>query len=218
MGRAAAFPGLEAGVPTGAQPDRAADRWPVDPDSAGHLRYTVQPGDTLYDIAERFGARPESLETINDLADAFISPGDILRVPRSGTGPAGAEGPKEIEVDIGEQRLRAWQGGRLVWNFLASTGLSGYPTRRGEFVVQSKVDDAWSSAWQLWMPHWLGIYWAGGSENGIHALPIKADSGTELWAGFLGSPISYGCIVISPEAASALYDWAELETPVVIHD
>jgi lipoprotein-anchoring transpeptidase ErfK/SrfK len=131
---------------------------------------------------------------------------------------AGARGEREIEVDIGEQRVRVWQGGRLVWNFLASTGLSGYPTRRGTFAVQSKVGNAWSSAWQLWMPQWLGIYWAGGSENGIHALPISVESGQQLWAGLLGSPISYGCVVLAPEDAERLYAWAALGTPVEIHD
>jgi lipoprotein-anchoring transpeptidase ErfK/SrfK len=66
------------------------------------------------------------------------------------------------------------------------------------------------------MPHWLGIYWAGGSENGIHALPLK--DGNKLWAGYLGSPISYGCIVLDTADAAALYEWADLGTPVEIHD
>jgi hypothetical protein len=29
--------------------------------------------------------------------------------------------------------------------------------------------------WDLQMPHWLGIYWVGSLQNGIHALPIQAN-------------------------------------------
>jgi lipoprotein-anchoring transpeptidase ErfK/SrfK len=65
------------------------------------------------------------------------------------------------------------------------------------------------------MPHWLGIYWAGGSENGIHALPIE-QNGETLWAGYLGTPISFGCIVLGTAEAKALYDWAEIGTPVTV--
>ena len=153
---------------------------------------------------------------LNGLDGDFLSPGQTLRVPRAGQGPSGLVGPKRIEVDVSEQRMYVWQGDTLVWNFTTSTGLPGYGTRRGTFAVQSKVPKAWSTAWQLWMPNWLGIYWAGGSENGIHALPII--NGQRLWGGYLGSPISYGCVVLGIDDAAALYDWADMGTPVVIHD
>ena len=62
---------------------------------------------------------------------------------------------------------------------------------------------------------WLGIYWAGSTENGIHALPILSN-GQRLWAGDLGTPVSYGCVVLGTEEARMLYAWAEVGTPVVI--
>jgi hypothetical protein len=65
------------------------------------------------------------------------------------------------------------------------------------------------------MPNWLGIYWAGGLENGIHALPILP-SGARLWAGFLGRPISYGCVVLGEYESELLYNWADIGTPVEI--
>ena len=36
--------------------------------------------------------------------------------------------------------------------------------------------------------------------------------------GYLGRPVSYGCIVIGVDEAAALYDWAELGMLVVIRD
>ncbi|MFQ5814685.1 MAG: L,D-transpeptidase family protein, partial [Anaerolineae bacterium] len=101
---------------------------------------------------------------------------------------------KRIEVDVSEQRLTAWDGDKLVYSFVASTGESETPTRFGRFSVISKIPNAYGSTWDIWMPHWLGIYWAGGSENGIHGLPILS-SGQTLWSGYLGQRVSYGCVV-----------------------
>jgi LysM repeat protein len=178
--------------------------------------YVVQPGDTLSAIAARYGTTAKAIQRLNDLSGDFLQAGQTLQVPRPGQGPEGAVGAKRIEVDVSEQRMYVWQGDTLVWNFTVSTGIAGYPTRRGDFTVLSKIPNAWSSAWQLWMPHWLGIYYAGSSENGIHALPII--NGQRLWAGNLGSPISFGCVVLGVDEAEMLYNWAEIGTPVTVHD
>jgi LysM repeat protein len=185
---------------------------------AGKTRegYVVAPGDTLSSIATRFGTTSAGLRSANGLVGDSIQIGQTLLVPLKGSGVAHGGGEKRIEVDVSEQRMYVWQGNNLIWNFTSSTGMAGYPTRRGNFAVQSRIPNAWSSPWQLWMPNWLGIYWAGGSENGIHALPIV--NGQRLWAGYLGTPISYGCIVLGISEAELLYNWAEIGTPVVIHD
>lgn len=177
---------------------------------------TVAAGDTLGAIAERQGTTAAALIRLNGLDGDAIYEGQTLQVPRQGTGVIGAGGAKRIEVDISEQRMYVFEGGNLAFNWTASTGVASHPTRTGSFAVQSKVPNAWSSAWQLWMPNWLGIYWAGGSENGIHALPII--NGTTLWGGLLGSPASYGCVVLETADAATLYDWADIGTPVEIHD
>jgi tetratricopeptide (TPR) repeat protein len=122
---------------------------------------------------------------------------------------------KRILIDVSEQRLRAYQDESLVFDWICSTGEVGRPTRYGEFQVLDKIPEAWSSVWGLRMPHWLGIYWAGGSENGIHALPIN-QSGQQLWAGFLGRRVSFGCIILDTPNAAQLYQWAEIGTPVTV--
>jgi LysM repeat protein len=181
-----------------------------------HQAYTVARGDTLSAIAARFGTTAAGLRGANGLVGDTIREGQTLLVPRAGSGAAPAGGAKRIEIDVSEQRMYVWQGNTLVWNWPASTGMSTHPTRRGSFAVQSKIPNAWSGPWQLWMPNWLGIYWAGGSENGIHALPIV--NGRRLWAGYLGTPISYGCVVLGIAEAEMLYHWAEIGTPVIIRD
>lgn len=123
-------------------------------------------------------------------------------------------GAKYILVDISEQHMYVYESDALVYSFVSSTGMNN-ATRVGNFAVQSKIPNAYGSTWNIWMPSWLGIYWSGGLENGIHALPILP-SGATLWAGFLGRPVSYGCVVLGSYEAQLLYDWAEIGTPVEI--
>ena len=121
---------------------------------------------------------------------------------------------KYVLVDISEQHMYVYEGEQLVYSFVASTGMNN-ATRVGTFAVQSKIPSAYGSTWDIWMPNWLGIYWSGGLENGIHALPIMSNGAT-LWEGYLGRPISYGCVVLGSYESGLLYDWAEIGTTVEI--
>lgn len=132
------------------------------------------------------------------------------------TPPTPTPMPKRIEVYIGQQRMYVYEGDRLIWNWVVSTGEPGRDTRTGHFQVLDKIPNAYASRWDLQMPHWLGIYYAGASENGIHALPILSN-GQRLWAGFLGQRVSYGCVILGVEEARLLYEWAEVGTPVDIY-
>ncbi|MBI4762325.1 MAG: L,D-transpeptidase family protein [Chloroflexota bacterium] len=123
-------------------------------------------------------------------------------------------GSKYILVDISEQHMYVYEDGVLIYSFVVSTGINN-ATRVGTFAVQSKIPNAYGSTWDIWMPNWLGIYWAGGLENGIHALPILPNGAT-LWDGYLGRPVSYGCVVLGSYESKLLYDWAEIGTPVEI--
>ena len=128
--------------------------------------------------------------------------------------PVSYGGNKYILVDISEQHMYVYEGDALVYSFVSSTGMNN-ATAVGNFSVLDKIPNAYGSTWDLWMPNWLGIYWAGTLENGIHALPILSNGG-QLWAGYLGVPISYGCVVLGVYESQLLYDWAEVGTPVEI--
>jgi lipoprotein-anchoring transpeptidase ErfK/SrfK len=123
-------------------------------------------------------------------------------------------GSKYILVDISEQHMYVYEADSLIYSFVASTGINN-ATRVGTFAVQSKIPNAYGSTWNIWMPNWLGIYWSHGLENGIHALPILPNGAT-LWEGYLGRPVSYGCVVLGTYDSLLLYDWAEIGTPVEI--
>jgi lipoprotein-anchoring transpeptidase ErfK/SrfK len=149
-----------------------------------------------------------SMQIVDDTAVPTYAPGQ-----QQGPAPSYG-GSKYILVSISEQHMYVYEGDQLVYSFVASTGMHN-ATRVGTFAVQDKIPNAWGSTWGIWMPNWLGIYWAAGLENGIHALPILSN-GQTLWAGFLGRPISYGCVVLGTYESRLLYDWAEIGTPVEI--
>jgi len=187
--------------------------------TAGHpttsgSTYVVRPGDTLSQIAQRFGTTTAALAQLNGITNpSIIYVGQVLRLSGVALAPSG--GGKRIVINLSEQHLYAYEGNRLVYSFVASSGVAPYHTRTGEFRVQRKLPNAYGAAWNIWMPYWLGIYWAGSTENGIHALPILPN-GQTLWAGYLGRPVSYGCVVLGTYEAQLLYNWAEIGTPVSI--
>ncbi len=65
------------------------------------------------------------------------------------------------------------------------------------------------------MPDWMGVYWVGTLENGIHALPLLPGGG-RLWGDALGTPVSYGCVVLGVKDAALLFNWAQIGTTVEI--
>ena len=148
-----------------------------------------------------------AMELVDDTAVRVQNPQEPLPVPSTGGG-------KYILVDISEQHMYVYEGDALIYSFVASTGINN-ATRAGTFAVQSKIPNAYGATWNIWMPNWLGIYWSGSLENGIHALPILPNGAT-LWAGYLGRPVSYGCVVLGTYESQLLYEWAEIGTPVQI--
>ena len=112
--------------------------------------------------------------------------------------------------------MSVFDGDDQVFDFVVSTGEPGRDTAIGEFEIQNKIDMAYASTWNLDMPFWMGIYWAGPLQNGIHSLPIVKHTGDKLWDGYLGQRVSYGCVILSDEDAATLYEWTEVGTKVKI--
>lgn len=159
-------------------------------------------------------AVPSTMEMPGTVAMELLDDGAPVSSLQESLNAPSYSGGKYILVDISEQHMYVYEGDALIYSFIASTGING-GTRAGTFAVQSKIPNAYGSTWDIWMPNWLGIYWSGGLENGIHALPILPNGAT-LWEGYLGSPVSYGCVVLGTYEAQLLYDWAEIGTPVEI--
>lgn len=183
--------------------------------------YTVQPGDTLMSIAYSHGFPLWRLMEANPgVESGALQPGQQITIPSVDVlFPLPLITNRRIVVDISDLRLYAYEGNTLVYEFPCSTGIDSSPTIPGMFQVLSKEENAYASSWDLWMPHFIGIYRSGPDfTNGIHGLPTLSN-GTILWGGYLGRQrVSYGCIVIGLQEAAMLYNWAELGTLVIVQE
>lgn len=194
-----------------------------------HLVHLVKPGETLGGIAVQYGVTLTALIEVNRIINTnLIYVGSVLALPPQPACQAEAgnlspilNGEKRIEVVLSEQLTYLYQGDSLVDVFVVSTGHPGRETAVGTYYVENKIPVAHAYTWGLQMPAWIGWnYWVGTPEtgylqNGFHALPIQAD-GSRLWEGYLGTPVSYGCVILSQEDADTLYEWVEIGTPVVV--
>jgi lipoprotein-anchoring transpeptidase ErfK/SrfK len=194
--------------------------------------YIVKEGDTLGKIARKFGVSISSILKANKLgAGSRIYVGQQLRIPvnekqqkkqapkknvnkkpssKSPNRPANFQAPnarKWIEVDLSQQRLYAYENGRMVFTTLISSGRSPYRTPIGSFRVWAKVRRQTMSGPGYRLPNvqWV-MYFAG--ENAIH--------GT-YWHNNFGRPMSHGCVNATNKAAQWLYNWAPKGTLVVVH-
>ncbi len=106
--------------------------------------------------------------------------------------------------------------GRLAGNWPCSTGRQASQTVPGTYTIRSKINPAYASAWGFYMPYWLGLYYSGGIEDGIHGLPYNPATGRKTWEGLVGTPITYGCVMLDDVNAKRLFDIAYIGMPVTI--
>ena len=187
------------------------------------IRYTVEAGDTFDRLADRFGIPSPRLVAANP----DVQPNDLM-VNQQIVIPAQSsmlpvtiqpDNLKHIEVDLATQQLYAYDGAKVELTATISSGIPKWRTLNGVYQVENKSDEAYNTLAHVRMPNWMTIYALddpGSVSNGIHALPIL-QSGKRLWSGYLGKPVSFGCIVMNVQDSDFLYHWADVGTPIVIH-
>ncbi|MEA3338075.1 MAG: LysM peptidoglycan-binding domain-containing protein [Chloroflexota bacterium] len=207
-------------IPGGSAPD-AAETLPT-PAATPEVRtrnHVVKSGETLSAIAANYGTSVAVIISANRLNNpSVITPGQRLQIPEppaSAPIPTTTHADLSMNVSISQQRCQVYSGQELLYDWPCSTGRPGVGTKTGTFHVQSKIRDAWGSRWGFYMPYWLGIYWAGGTENGIHGLPY-APGGAPIWENALGTPVTYGCVLLGTHESKALWDMAYIGMPITI--
>jgi lipoprotein-anchoring transpeptidase ErfK/SrfK len=174
-------------------------------------QHVVQSGETLVSIAGDHGFPYPWLQQANPGVDA-LQPGQVIQIPSPDVLlPLPVVTNKRIVISLNQQRMWAYEGGELIWGWLVSTGIASSPTAPGVYQVQYHELNAYASSWDLWMPHFIGIYRPVPSSsfmNGFHGFPTR-DGVNLLWTSSLGHPVTFGCILLSNENAAALYEWAE---------
>ena len=112
-------------------------------------------------------------------------------------------GEKWIEVDLAKQKLTAWEGDKIYFETLISSG-KWYPTPTGEYNIWSKFKYTKMSGGNpalntyYYLPNVpYTMYFNNGF--GLH--------GT-YWHNNFGTPMSHGCVNMPTVAAEKLFYWA----------
>jgi len=185
----------------------------------GARTHIVSAGENLYRIGLRYGVSIQALAWANGLRNPnLIYVGQRLVIPSQQsapapqpTQPAASPGPsgsvgKEIVVVLHEQRVYAYENGRLVRSTLASTGVARYPTRVGQFRIYAKYLSTLMAGPGYYLPNVpYTMYYSGG--YALH--------GT-YWHNNFGHPMSHGCVNLPTSEARWLYEWAPIGTLVTI--
>jgi hypothetical protein len=128
--------------------------------------------------------------------------------------PPGVTG-KWIQVDLFEQTMVAYEGERMVYATLVSSGLDEWPTQPGLFEIYARLPadrmrgayrDDGSDYYFLEAVPWV-MYYDG--QRALHG---------EYWHDGLGYQRSHGCVNLAPLDARWLFDWAAVGTPVWVYD
>ena len=180
--------------------------------------HTVQAGETLSSIGRAYGFPYPWLQAANpNLTNLAL--GQTITIPSPDTLlPLDPLQNKRIIVSLSQQKMWAYENGQPKWEWPVSTGQPDSPTSPGIFQVQSHEPNAYASIWDLWMPNFMGIYRPVPSSdfmNGFHGFPTRQGSQL-LWTNSLGTPVTYGCILVHDNNMALLYEWAEAGTIVEV--
>lgn len=173
--------------------------------------YLVGQGESLWSISLKLGMPLWYIIDANSgLTMNNLTPGMELTIPSKNILlPLPPVPNKRIVIDISTQRMTVYENDNIRNTHIISTGVADSPTMAGIFQIRTHELNAYASNWDLYMPHFMGIYEAWPDfMNGIHGLPLLS-SGHRLWASNLGSPASYGCIILDLPAAEDLFYWAD---------
>lgn len=178
------------------------------PGTGSGQSYTVQPGDNLSRIAQRFGVSMEAILRANAIANPrLVVVGQVLRIPAPGDTTKGVAAPttgKWIDVDLSAQRVIAFEGEQLVKSFRVSTGLPGTPTVTGTFRIRLKMptqdmrggNRAAGTSYALEDVPWVQYFFEDYAFHGT------------TWHANFGHPASRGCINMAVADAKWLFDWS----------
>ncbi len=114
---------------------------------------------------------------------------------------------KLIDVNLTEQKVRAYDNNQLVRTLICSSGSQATPSLTGTYTVYAKADKVNMSGPGYNAPNvpWVLMF------NGDYTIHGN------YWATRFGVPTSHGCVGLPVPDAHWLWDWAPIGTVVRIH-
>ncbi len=180
---------------------------------------SIQSRERMY--AGKFSSLPSDLSGRIDLSEKVaifdesqISIPETVFAENESSVLGAVYGEKWIEVDLSEQKLKAWDGDRLFLETLISTGLPWWPTPTGEFKIWIKLRatkmEGGTGKYYYYLPNVPYVMYFGNQEvpnwrgYGLHGTYWHDDFGTQR---------SHGCVNLPTEMAGRLYYWVDPAVP-----
>jgi lipoprotein-anchoring transpeptidase ErfK/SrfK len=136
------------------------------------------------------------------------------RTPRPAASHKYSTNPQEladegrwIDVDLGAQRVSAYEGSRRVRSFVVSTGTWRYPTVTGQYRIYVKLTSTAMSGPGYYLPGvpYTMYFYQGYALHGTY------------WHSNFGTPMSHGCVNLRTPDAEWLFHFASVGTLVNVH-
>ena len=126
-------------------------------------------------------------------------------------------GERWIDINLGSNRVYAYEGATLIYNFPMIDGAPATPSDVGNFKVYAKLVSQTmrgrnpdGSEYETPNVPWIMYYNGGEATHGSSAWRSS-------WGYDAGYGGSHGCINMSNSDAKTLWDWASVGTPVITH-
>ena len=171
------------------------------PDS---IFYTVQQGDSLYEIAKKYHTTIELIQKANRLSSDLIRPDMKLKISKA---------TYSILVDKSKNELYLYGDKELLKTYPVATG-KGDLTPIGTFIIEVKLENpVWYKAGAVFPPdspdNILGTRWMGFSlrSYGIHGTTLPETIGTDA---------TEGCVRMYNHDVEELYTIVPLNATVTV--
>jgi lipoprotein-anchoring transpeptidase ErfK/SrfK len=153
----------------------------------------VDPNFTPVDPSSLLGPQLPELEEVT------ASPAEDLSLAYQPADPD----EKWIEVNVTTQQVTAWEGTKLIFSFIASTGLPNTPTVLGEFRIYWKLKSTLMVGDNYYLPEvpYTMYFYRDYALHGTY------------WHNNFGQPMSHGCVNLETGNAKKLFEWADPVIP-----
>ena len=160
-------------------------------------------------------------QTVDGLEWVMIRPGEWIEkrmismvYPRTAR-PDGVVSDRWIDINLYEQTVVAYEGTRLMFATVISSGIDPFWTRPGLFSIYEKLDATYMTG--SFEPDGSDRYYLEDVPWTMYFDEARALHGAYWHTGY-GWPRSHGCVNLSPGDSQWFYDWAEVGDQVYVHD
>lgn len=135
----------------------------------------------------------------------------VYTLPVTSTDAQTTKIARNIVVSLSKQTTYLYENGKLVHQYLISSGVPGHDTQPGSYRVMAKVamqDMGCTTGYTYCTKNvpWVSYFYPNVGFHGTY------------WHHNFGHVMSHGCVNMPIDVAKFVYDWAPIGTPVVVEN